>query len=94
MTSQAKWVSNVNEMVDELGRTTQQNAATTEQSASAAAELNGQASSLRALVEGFRLSEGAAPGRLVAFAGGRRDVVARPLPMAAGSDVVSDLGEF
>ncbi len=85
MTSQAKWVSNVNEMVDELGRTTQQNAATTEQSASAAEELNGQASSLRALVEGFRLTGESEPtrGQVARI----EPAQPRPLPRAAGSDL-------
>ncbi len=92
MASQAKWVSNVNEMVDELGRTTQQNAATTEQSASAAEQLNGQASSLRALVDGFRLSDSAPLGRVVSLGGVRR--APPPLAMAAGSDVMPDLGTF
>ena len=84
MMSQANWVSNVNEMVDELGRTTQQNAATTEESASAAEELNGQASSLRALVEGFRLTGDAPRARPAPESSVGSP---RPLPMASGSDL-------
>jgi methyl-accepting chemotaxis protein len=54
--AQAEGVAGVNQMVEELSRTTQQNAATTEQSASAALELNGQATSLRELVSTFRIA--------------------------------------
>ncbi|MBL9024547.1 MAG: HAMP domain-containing protein [Myxococcales bacterium] len=52
---QARGVSDVNKMMEEVARNTQHAAATTEESASAAEELSGQAESMKALVRRFEL---------------------------------------
>jgi len=60
---QSTGISQVNTAVTEMDKVTQGNAATAEQSASAAQELNGQAMSLKASVEGLmKLVGGNRPG--------------------------------
>ncbi len=90
VTSQAEAVASINTMLDGLARTTQQNAATTQETASAATELSGQAESMRDLVAGFQLDVGAS----------RREQD-RPIPAAFGfagptlkRAAGSDLGGF
>jgi methyl-accepting chemotaxis protein len=61
---QAKGIEQVNQAVGLMDKVTQQNAASSEQSSAAAAELSGQSSDLQALVQTFRLerrTRGAAP---------------------------------
>ena len=60
---QARGVSQVTGALGEVDRVTQRNAASAEQSSSAAAELNGQSEELAALVGAFRLSRGGGAGR-------------------------------
>ncbi len=58
---QSQTVTQVNQSMDELSKLTQQNAATSEETASAAEELTGQANSLIEMVGEFILSGGEAP---------------------------------
>ena len=58
---QSQTVTQVNQSMDELSKLTQQNAATSEETASAAEELTGQANSLIEMVGEFTLSGGEAP---------------------------------
>ena len=58
---QSEAIAQINQSIDEVANVVSQNSATSEESAAASAEMSGQANTLMALIQRFRL-RGAAPG--------------------------------
>jgi methyl-accepting chemotaxis protein len=70
---QAAGISQLNDAVTNMDKVTQMNASSSEESASAAEELNGQAAELRAMVERFKLTGGGNGTSCVEFTAGRKE---------------------